>query len=52
MILNTNVQPARPSCGTASGYRLHIRHGEKPCGECRVAWRGYIRKYRAKKGRR
>jgi hypothetical protein len=24
-------------CGTPAAYRRHLRHGEKPCDECREA---------------
>lgn len=36
-------------CGQSSGYMRHRRRGEKPCAECRVAWRDRQREYRARK---
>lgn len=49
MIRNSNVE--RGECGTPAGYRAHQRRDEKPCLECKRAWRRYIQAYRAKKGR-
>lgn len=52
LIRNSNVQEHDDRCGSVAGYKLHQRRLEKPCPECKTAWRGYISKYRAKKGRR
>jgi hypothetical protein len=30
------MKPLTP-CGTTTAYRRHLRHGEKPCAECRWA---------------
>lgn len=37
----------RPTCGTHSGYRAHIRNHEETCADCRAAHRAYRANRRA-----
>ncbi|WP_156802511.1 hypothetical protein [Corynebacterium lubricantis] len=39
----------RQKCGTMSGYRQHVRHGERACEACNDANREYMREYRERK---
>lgn len=56
MMRNSNVQSdgtvGRPRTpiehGILAGYRKHLRRGERPCSECKAAWRRYIAERRAK----
>lgn len=41
-----------PACGTYSGYQLHRKRDEKPCGPCREASAAYMRNYRSLKPER
>jgi 5-methylcytosine-specific restriction endonuclease McrA len=38
----------REKCGTYAGYRHHINHGEKPCGDCLTASSQHSRDFRLK----
>jgi hypothetical protein len=38
-----------PRCGTPSGYKRHLRHGEEPCQPCKTANTQYALAYRARK---
>ena len=31
------ARPVRKGCGTESGYRQHLSHGQRPCNRCREA---------------
>lgn len=39
----------RPSCGTASGYRQHMRLNETTCDPCKAAHREDMARYRPRK---
>jgi hypothetical protein len=36
-------RPVTQPCGTTAAYKRHQRHGDEPCGACRVAWAEYQR---------